>query len=408
MITEDSENFVLYKPFTEDLDQISTINHEEKENIREKAKLAITDYMRSLNEMEVFINETYLKHTRPGLGVGSWDRGMDYYKACLKWHTSLQLSPEEVHRKGLEEVSRISTQMKAIFRKMGMNGSIKDGFNQLKNDSSYFLKTEDEVVSTFEDIIQRQIEPKLNTLFKDNPNLPLVVEPMPYNGPLGMYLTGSPDGTKPGTFQVNGLHPLEMPTFGFMALALHETVPGHHLQGWALYAEYLGEEMGVYKTDAQMLGRYSEEIFRACRLVVDTGLHYMGWSRKQAIEYMSNYTASGENELSNEINRYITWPGQACAYKIGELKIKELRKKAEEELGNLFDIKDFHSVVLKNGPMPLNILETVIDSWIEEVKRKPPTTPPNRKTNTNTGCVPSPNVYMQSLLLFVILHFVKN
>ncbi|CAG2231242.1 unnamed protein product [Mytilus edulis] len=210
MITEDSENFVLYKPFTEDLDQISTINHEEKENIREKAKLAITDYMRSLNEMEVFINETYLKHTRPGLGVGSWDRGMDYYKACLKWHTSLQLSPEEVHRKGLEEVSRISTQMKAIFRKMGMNGSIKDGFNQLKNDSSYFLKTEDEVVSTFEDIIERQIEPKLNTLFKDNPNLPLVVEPMPYNGPLGMYLTGSPDGTKPGTFQVNGLHPSEI------------------------------------------------------------------------------------------------------------------------------------------------------------------------------------------------------
>ncbi|XP_052104440.1 uncharacterized protein LOC127737626 [Mytilus californianus] len=444
MITEDSESFVLYKPFTDDLDQISTINQEEKESIREKAKIAITHYMRSLHDMEVFINETYLNHTRPGFGVGSWDKGMDYYIACLKWHTSLPLSPEEVHRKGLEEVSRISTQMKAIFRKMGMTGSIKDGFNQLKNDSSFFLKTEDEVVSTFEDIIQRQIEPKLNTLFKDNPNLPLVVEPMPYDGPLGTYTTGSPDGTKPGTFQVNGLHPAEMATFGFMALALHETVPGHHLQisiqslakkagfrrngldskyfqpptlfpfytafveGWALYAEYLGEEMGVYKTDAQMLGRYSEEIFRACRLVVDTGLHYMGWSRKQAIDYMSNYTASGENELSNEIDRYITWPGQACAYKIGELKIKELRKKAEDELGNTFDVKDFHSVVLKNGPMPLTTLETVIHSWIEEVKNKPPATPPNRKTNTNTGCVASSNLYLQSLLLFIIFHFVKN
>lgn len=406
MVKKKPEDFVFYKPFKTDLDKLTSIDKAEKEEMRTRAKAAISKLMTSLDDISTFIEESYQPHVRTGYGVSSWSSGSEFYKACLEWHISLTLTPEQVHQIGLQEVKRISTQMKKIFEKLGITGTIKECFDKLKKDKKYFYKHGKDIVNHFNEVIHGQIEPKLKLLFKDLPNLPVVVEPMPYNGPTGIYLTGSPDGTKPGTFQVNVRHPDELPTFTFMSLALHEAIPGHHTQisvqlladipgyrrngvdskyfqpptlfpyytafveGWALYAEFLGEEMGMYKTDEEMLGRYNDEIFRAGRLVVDTGLHYFGWSRDRAIEYMSNFSAAGENELETEIDRYITWPGQACAYKIGELKIKELRNKASNELGEDFDIRDFHSVVLNNGPMPLKLLEKVVYHWIKDVKKE--------------------------------------
>ncbi|XP_046560606.1 uncharacterized protein LOC124269619 [Haliotis rubra] len=224
---------------------------------------------------------------------------------------------------------------------------------------------------------------------------------MPNDGPQGTYSRGTADGRVPGVFTANVLRPGDIPKFSLLALTMHEASPGHHLQisysltsnmpsfrknavfdmyldtpvgfpifasfseGWALYAEGLGEEVGLYKDDMELMGRYSSEIFRACRLVVDTGMHYFNWEREQAIQYVLNYTAFTYATAATEIDRYITWPGQALTYKIGELKILELRKRAEQRLGNQFNIRDFHAVILENGRMPLNVLEEIVDDWLE-------------------------------------------
>ncbi|KAK3577984.1 hypothetical protein CHS0354_013646 [Potamilus streckersoni] len=281
--------------------------------------------------------------------------------------------------------------------------------------------------------------PELPKYFKNLPNLPLVVKNSPQDGVGGEYESGSEDGTRPGTFYANVRRPQDNPTFSMVSLSLHETVPGHHLadsyslvsdlprfrkhmdwrlfsapfffpffnsyvEGWALYAEYLGEEMGIYKDDFELMGRYSDEIFRACRLVIDTGLHYYGWERDRAIEYLLNYTASTKEVVVIEIDRYITWPGQACGYKMGELKIKELRQKAAKELGPLFDLPEFHYVILSNGPMPLGVLENVIDNWINDVKLASKASPKDDNTTSNLSIIRTP-AFLIFFLVFLTLLF---
>ncbi|XP_062620405.1 uncharacterized protein LOC134281979 [Saccostrea cucullata] len=400
-------NFSMYEPFRKKLTDKKTIPDTRKTDIRSRAKSAVNNILQKYSDLKSYLENVYFSHLRPGFGVSTWGKGVEFYKECLRWHLSLDLSPEEVHNKGLHEVERISSEMKKVMLKLNHRGSVKQFFDDIKRNSSFFLKSGDEIIQWYKNAIEKDIKPKLPSLFKNNPDLPVDVQPNPIDGIGGQYLAGPPDGSRPGVFQVNVFHPNKSVTIDFMALLLHETIPGHHLQGsiqstqagpayrrqnlddkyfqppalppfytaylegWALYAESLGEEMKLYKTDYDLMGRYGSEIFRACRLVVDTGLHYFNWTREEAIQYMLNYTAYSEGSITTEIDRYITWPGQACAYKIGELKIRELRTKSENELGSKFDIKDFHYVVLKDGALPLNVLEKNVNQWITDTKNKP-------------------------------------
>ncbi|KAK3095476.1 hypothetical protein FSP39_015142 [Pinctada imbricata] len=285
--------------------------------------------------------------------------------------------------------------------KLSFVGSVKEFFNSLDDDPRFYTNDSDKIIEEYKHIVFERINPKLKDFFKDIPDVPLEIRKMSYDGPGGGYSSASENS--PGVFSINLFRPMENPRFDFMALSLHEASPGHHLQhsyamkaslpdyrrhtpisfydvpfwypfysayseGWALYSEYLGEEMGLYNDDYELMGRYSAEMLRACRLVVDTGLHYFNWDKEKAIEYMLNYTAYSREATEIEINRYITWPGQACAYKLGEIKIRDLRTEAENALGSKFNIKDFHSVILTNGAMPMSVLESLIREWINMKK----------------------------------------
>ncbi|XP_061194163.1 uncharacterized protein LOC133202364 [Saccostrea echinata] len=430
-----AENFPLYKPFLEKLTNLTTIDESKKADMRERARSAVQNMIQKFRDLKRYFETEYFLHVRSGYGVSSWDKGGEFYKECLRWHLSLDLTPDAVHHKGLQEVERISSEMRKIMMKLNHKGSVKEFFDKIKADPNNYLNTGEEIIQWYKDAIKNDIEPQLPKLFKDLPNLPVDVQPNPIDGIDGQYLAGPPDGSRPGVFQVNVFHPNKSIKIDFMALLLHETIPGHHLQisvastvqipsyrkqmtgylytvpfeapfytayveGWALYAESLGEEMNVYKTDNDLMGRYGSEIFRACRLVVDTGLHYFNWTRQRAIDYMLNYTAYSENSITTEIDRYLTWPGQACAYKIGELKIKELRERAKNALGSKFDIRDFHSIVLKDGALPLNILEKNVDQWIAETKNKP-----SKTTNqcTSEGSTKTANLKMLPTIFILLL-----
>ncbi|KAL8595366.1 hypothetical protein ACOMHN_024065 [Nucella lapillus] len=376
--------------------------------------------------------QVYMLHTRKGWGVGTLPQGKEFYQACLKWYLSLNMTPDEVHKLGLREVARIEALMQGIMVKQGYRGyTVAQYFAQLKKSKRFFLPTgvngAEALLRGYEEIIETRIEPTLDGLFKDLPGLPLKVLPMPTDGPRGQYSSGTADGIRPGIFFANILRPAELPTYTMMALAMHETNPGHHLQtsyaitadlpefrknkeysakfrvpfafptytayveGWALYAETLGEYLHLYKDDYELMGYYDSEIFRACRMVVDTGLHYYNWSREESIDYFLRYTSDSRAGIEVEVDRYITWPGQAIAYKVGELKFKELRKKAEDELGEYFDIRDFHSVVLENGPVPLRILESLVDHWIRNHHRSPLPAPLDRDGEADPDCICPPN-----------------
>ncbi|KAL5005121.1 hypothetical protein ScPMuIL_018577 [Solemya velum] len=401
LLPDEPAHFPYYSPFNETLAAVTSIPETIKQDLRKRARSAIAKYIYSLKQLKVFLEKQYIPKARSDYGVHSWPNGREYYNACLKWHLSLDVSPADVHTKGREEVARIHARMKSIMAKLGHTMSVRDFFKYIKDSGNFTIKSASVLQEAFQTLITDRINPKLQRVFLRVPDLPVVVEPMPTDGPTGMYLPGNSDGSRPGIFQINLFRPEDQPTFDMMALTLHEVNPGHHFQaswvfnaklpefrknpdyshyyavpfnfpfytayteGWALYAELLGEEMGLYKDDYELMGRYSAEIFRACRLVVDTGLHYYGWSKEEAFEYMRNYTAYSESALETEISRYITWPGQACAYKMGEIKIRELRETARRRIGSKFDLKAFHSVILSNGAMPLNILETIVDDWIE-------------------------------------------
>ncbi|KAL8588733.1 hypothetical protein ACOMHN_042075 [Nucella lapillus] len=392
----------LYKPFTDKLTAMD-IPQQHKSSFRTQAHTALQDIWTTLGRLKTYIENTYIPATRATYGVYGLPMGRENYRACLSWHLSVNLTPEQVHQTGLREVDRITQLMRQVMAKQGFNGSVKEYYGQLRKDPRFQLNSAKDILKAYENLIYNKTYPKLPLLFKDIPQRKVIVKPLSYDGPYGMYMEGSEDGTRPGTFFVNIIRPNETKTYTMVSLTLHEAVPGHHLQsiyqqtsklpnfqkymdyglysipyafpfytayieGWALYAEYLGEEMGVYANDYELMGRYRDEIFRACRLVVDTGIHYQGWSRKKAIQYLGDRTPMSDNEVAIEIDRYITWPGQACAYKIGELKIKELRQRATQKLGEKFDIRDFHSLLLTSGPVPLSVMEEIVNDYITEKK----------------------------------------
>lgn len=375
------------------------LNDERKDEFKLLANRTMADIKNAYISMAQFFKDEYLPNTRPHISISSLQNGRQLYDAYLKWHLSTSMSADEIYDLGHSEISRIYKSMKKIMDKQNFNGTVLEYFQSLAKRPEFFLETKEDIVNRYKLLIQR-IKAKLNTTFRDYPDLPLDIVPMSYDGPAALYRDGSKTGEIRGTFVLNLYRPQEMPTYQMMALALHETIPGHHLQrsysrvsdmplwksksvidnyflipfqfpfntayleGWGLYSEYLGEEMGLYETDYDLMGRYSFEIFRACRLAIDTGIHAKNMTREEGINLLMKYTGSSRKAAEIEVDRYITIPGQACSYKIGEIKIRKLREKAEKALGAAFDIKEFHNTILKTGGIPLEILEQRIEEMI--------------------------------------------
>ncbi|GFO11541.1 hypothetical protein PoB_003804600 [Plakobranchus ocellatus] len=332
--------------------------------------------------------------------------GQAWYQQCLDYHLSCRMSPREVHDIGLAEVARIQARVLELANIEGLGQTFPDILTSLEHKFRNFFKSKDEVMAYARDVCYNRIRPELGKLFKNLPDVSLKIEAVPSHladAPAGYYFNGTGDGSRQGCFYVNTHNFEECLPHNFPALCLHEGEPGHHLQdvyllaathlpdfrryfengkyymmpkkfstysayyeGWGLYSESLGEELDLYKNNFEMLGRYAYEIFRASRLVVDTGLHAFGWSKDQALQYMVDHCLVDKDKLSFEIDRYINWPGQACAYKIGEMKIWELRTKAERELGAKFDIKEFHHCILSCGAVPLDILTNIVEQFIQD------------------------------------------
>ena len=345
-----------------------------------------------------YLQNEYLPHAPEQIGISNMNSGKQFYEERIRYFTTFDITPEEVFQTGQQEVKRIRREMERIIEDLGFKGSFADFLQFLRTDPQFYPRSGDELLKEAAWITTR-IQGELPKYFTHLPRMPLTVKPVPdalapnYTG--GRYSGGSFDVHKAGQYWVNTYNLPSRPYYVLPALTLHEGVPGHHTQimlanelegmpefrtqtylsafgeGWALYTEYLGKEMGIYTTPYEDFGRLVYEMWRACRLVVDPGMHYKGWTRQQAVDFMAENTALSMHEINTEINRYIGWPAQAVSYKMGELKIRELRQRAEQELEDLFDIRVFHDKVLENGSIPLNSLERIVVDYIDNTKQYP-------------------------------------
>jgi uncharacterized protein (DUF885 family) len=345
-----------------------------------------------------FMTGEYLPKTRATTAAADLPRGREYYAHRVRYFTTLDVTPEEVHKIGLAEVARIHTEMVEVIRQSGFEGDFAAFLKFLRTDPRFYARTPEELLKQAS-FIAKRMDGKLPSLFGHLPRLPYGVEPVPahlapkYTG--GRYVEAPVGGTRAGTYWVNTYALESRPLYVLEALTLHEAVPGHHLQialqqelqgvppfrrssgvgafgeGWGLYSERLGLEAGFYQDPYSNFGRLTYEMWRACRLVVDTGLHAFGWSREKAMDFLASNTALSLHEVRTETDRYISWPGQALAYKMGELKIRELRRMAETELGPRFDVRSFHDAILSSGPVPLPVLEEQIRAYVTATKGRP-------------------------------------
>jgi uncharacterized protein (DUF885 family) len=327
--------------------------------------------------------------------VGCWRRpdGQLMYAALARRFTTTALTPQEIHQIGLEEVRRIRSEMAVIQKQVKFAGTFQEFLTHLRSDPQFYFETGDELLAAYRACCEK-IDPELPKLFLKLPQTDYTVQPIPMqmapDTTTAYYQPPSADGRRPGVYYVNLYRPEARPKYEIEALSLHESVPGHHFQialamelqgipqfrryggytafveGWGLYSEKLGEEMGMYQDPYSRFGQLTYEMWRAVRLVVDTGMHSLKWTRQDAIDFFRDNTAKSLLDIENEVDRYIAWPGQALAYKIGELKIRELRARAEKRLGERFDVREFHDVVLRNGAVPLDILEEIVDAWLIE------------------------------------------
>jgi uncharacterized protein (DUF885 family) len=375
----------------------------DRERLTREATQAFKEQVEpSFRKLHGYLVNTYLPAARESIAMGDLPNGKAWYAYSARTYTTTRLTPEQIHQIGLAEVKRIRGQMDALIASTGFKGSFADFCTFLRTDPRFFYDKPEDLLMGYRDIAKR-IDPELIKLFGHLPRLPYGVIPVPSysekSQTTAYYEEGSLDAGRPGEFNANTYDLKSRPKWEMEALTSHEAVPGHHLQisiaqelegvpewrkhddytafveGWGLYSESLGGEIGLYKDPYSKFGQLTYEIWRAIRLVVDTGMHTMGWTRQQAIDYFKANSAKTDHDIEVEIDRYIVNPGQALAYKIGELKLKELRAYSQKELGDKFDIRAFHDHVLGNGAVPLDLLEKNIKAWVAETKAGAAATP---------------------------------
>ena len=396
-IVSDFKESYFYTPFN-DLPRALSLS--QKDSILTAAEVAITNHViPQFKVVKTFFEEEYYLKTRSAIGISETPNGKEYYQNRINYYTtSTQYSADAIHQIGLDEVARIKNEMEKIILELEFQGSFSEFLDFLRTDPQFYATSPEQLLMIARDMAKRADE-QLPRFFKTLPRKPYGVAAVPAaiapKYTTGRYVGTSKNSTDPGYYWVNTYDLPSRPLYVLPSLTVHEAVPGHHLQGslnlelgdsipqfrkntylsaygegWGLYCEFLAEEMGMYTTAYEQFGKLTYEMWRACRLVVDTGIHAKGWTRDQVIEYMSKNTALSIHEINTETDRYISWPGQALSYKIGELKIRELRTKTEKELGANFDIREFHEVVLEQGTVTLSILEKRINNYITKNKNE--------------------------------------
>lgn len=391
-LVADLRESVFYGP----LKQADKLSEADREAVTAEITEAIAGHvLPAYLQLLAFVEDEYLPKARTTVGLGALQDGDRLYQALASLHTTTSDEPERIHRIGQSEVARIRREMTNIQEEVGFEGTLNEFLTHMRTDPKYRFKSETEMVEAADAILKRTV-PRLPELFGRLPKVECVMKVLePFRAaaaPAAFYNAASEDGTRPGYFYINTFRPEERLRFTLEALTYHEAVPGHHLQadiarqnermpmfrrhasytafveGWALYAEKLGYDIGGYGDPYSRFGQLTFEMWRACRLVVDTGIHAKGWTRQQAIDYLAENSSLSMHDIEAEVDRYIAWPGQALAYTIGERKILDLRSEAERKLGDRFDIRDFHDNVLRDGAMPLDFLEKQIHDWIERTK----------------------------------------
>ncbi len=392
----DAEESGFFRPFKQFAESVP---ESESSRLADAARDSITNgIVPAYQRFKVFFSGEYMSACYDAVGAWRMPDGERMYAYLCRKFTTTDLTPQEIHDTGLREVAKIRADMERIKDETGFRGSLKEFFHFLRTDSQFYCKSPEELLDTYR-AVSKRIDPELVKLFRKLPRTPYGVTPIPDavapDTTTAYYMPPADDGSRAGLYYVNLYKPETRPKWEMMALSLHEAVPGHHLQialaqeqgelpdfrrhahytgyleGWALYAESLGEEMGLYDDPYSKFGRLTYDMWRAVRLVVDTGIHAFQWDRQKAIDYFLDNAAKNELDVVNEIDRYIAWPGQAVAYKIGELKMWELRRKAEQALGQRFDLRDFHEVVLDAGAIPLGLLDHNVRSWIHSRQTAP-------------------------------------
>jgi uncharacterized protein (DUF885 family) len=387
-LVDDPTRSGFYRPLVTMPDAIPAA---EQARLRNAAQQAIsTGLVPAYRRLLQFVNDAYLPACRDTIGIWDTPHGVERYAQRIRWHTTTEMTADEIHALGLREVERIRGEMLGILARVGFEGGLPEFLQYLRTDPRFRYREPAELLAAYT-VMSKRIDPLLPAYFGKLPRMPYGVRPIPdaaapdtttaYYEPPGI------DGRRPGYYFVNLYKPEERPTFEIPALTMHEAVPGHHLQialaqeltdlpvfrrdlyltayveGWALYSESLGDEMGLYEDPYDKFGQLTYEMWRAVRLVVDTGMHAKHWTRQQAIDYFKANAGKTELDIVNEIDRYIADPGQALAYKIGELRIKDLRRASVVRLGAKFDLREFHDVVLGSGPVPLDVLERNVVDW---------------------------------------------
>jgi uncharacterized protein (DUF885 family) len=387
------EDSLFYKPLSSlpaDLDAAT------RARLTQDYRASIARLLVSYSKLHGYMSKEYLPKARTSVGWSALPGGKEWYAFLVAVFTTTRMTPDAIHDLGVREVARIETEMDGVRRQVGFDGDLQAFFRYLKEDPRFYYQNDADLIAGYR-ALKVRIDGLLPKMFVDFPKADYeirAVEPFRAQSSAGaFYERASADGTRPGVFYVNTYDLKGQPKYGMETLSLHEAAPGHHFQlsiqqeltdlprfrrfefyvayseGWALYCESIGKELGLFTDPYQYYGRLSDEMLRAMRLVVDTGLHAKGWSREQAIRYMLDHSSSAESDVVAEVERYIAFPGQALGYKIGQLRISAMRARAEAALGPKFDVKTFHSVVLRDGALPMDVLEAKVDRWIEQTRR---------------------------------------